>query len=149
MGCDSTITLDLTVNYSTTSSITESVMDIYTAPSGATYTTSGIYTDVVLNSVGCDSTITIDLTVNYIGMIELEKFDLVLYPNPSTGILNIQGIENLKGDYTITITSMSGAVVEQFDEINGQINVTGLVKGVYFVNIIGNEGVETLKFVKE
>jgi hypothetical protein len=47
----------------TTSSITESACNTYTSPSGVIYTTSGIYTDVILNSVGCDSIITIDLSV--------------------------------------------------------------------------------------
>ena len=47
----------------TTSSITESACNTYTSPSGVIYTTSGIYTDVIQNSVGCDSIITIDLSV--------------------------------------------------------------------------------------
>jgi hypothetical protein len=47
----------------TTSSITESACNTYTSPSGVIYTSSGIYTDVIPNSVGCDSIITIDLTV--------------------------------------------------------------------------------------
>ena len=64
-GCDSVVTLNLTVNYSSTNSITEIVCDTYTAPSGAVYTQSGIYTDVITNASGCDSTITIDLTVKY------------------------------------------------------------------------------------
>ena len=65
-GCDSTITINLTVNNSTTSSITETACDSYTAPDGTVYTTSGIKTAVIPNAAGCDSTITIDLTINIV-----------------------------------------------------------------------------------
>jgi hypothetical protein len=47
------------------SSLITSVCDSYTAPSGAVFTTSGNYVDVIPNAAGCDSTISIDLTVNY------------------------------------------------------------------------------------
>ncbi len=47
----------------TTASIIESACNAFTSPSGVIYTSSGIYTDVIPNSVGCDSIITIDLTI--------------------------------------------------------------------------------------
>jgi Trk K+ transport system NAD-binding subunit len=48
----------------TTSTISPTVCSSYTVPSGnATYTTSGVYTDTILNSANCDSIITINLTV--------------------------------------------------------------------------------------
>ncbi len=62
-GCDSTITIDLTILNSTTNSINETICDSYTAPDGQTYTTSGIKTAIIPNTAGCDSTITIDLTI--------------------------------------------------------------------------------------
>lgn len=46
------------------SSLTTTVCDSYTAPSGSIYTTSGNYVDVIPNAAGCDSTISIALTVN-------------------------------------------------------------------------------------
>lgn len=63
VGCDSTITIDLTILNSTTNSINETICDSYTAPDGQTYTTSGIKTAIIPNTAGCDSTITIDLTI--------------------------------------------------------------------------------------
>ena len=62
-GCDSTITINLTVNASSTSSITASSCDSYTAPSGAVFTSTGVYTDTIPNAAGCDSVITITLTI--------------------------------------------------------------------------------------
>ncbi len=48
----------------TASALTQTVCESYTAPSGAIFTTSGMYNDTITNATGCDSVITIDLTVN-------------------------------------------------------------------------------------
>lgn len=64
-GCDSILTVNLTILESTTNSISETVCDTYTVPSGdETYTVSGVYSDTLVNAVGCDSVIEINLTVN-------------------------------------------------------------------------------------
>jgi hypothetical protein len=66
-GCDSTITLNLTINQPTSSSVTVSACSSYTwAQNGTTYTTSGSYPVVLAgaNANGCDSTVTLNLTIN-------------------------------------------------------------------------------------
>jgi len=64
VGCDSTITLNLTVNSSSASTQSDSACFSYTwAQNNQTYTTSGSYIDVVTNDAGCDSTITLDLEI--------------------------------------------------------------------------------------
>ncbi|MEZ4939034.1 MAG: T9SS type A sorting domain-containing protein [Crocinitomicaceae bacterium] len=64
-GCDSVMTITLTVNNATTSAFSETVCNSYTVPSGdETYTTSGIYKDTIPNMSGCDSVMTISLTIN-------------------------------------------------------------------------------------
>jgi hypothetical protein len=64
-GCDSVMTINLTVNYSTAATITPVQCYTYTVPSGdETYTTSGTYMDTIPNAVGCDSVLTINLTIN-------------------------------------------------------------------------------------
>ena len=63
-GCDSILTIDLTVHYTTYSSFSELVCDTYISPSGQVWTVSGQYMDVIPNAGGCDSIMTIDLTVN-------------------------------------------------------------------------------------
>lgn len=63
-GCDSIITINLTVGYATSSTIIVKSCDRYKSPSGKnTWTASGTYTDIIPNSAGCDSTITIKLTI--------------------------------------------------------------------------------------
>lgn len=64
-GCDSTVTLNLTINNSTTGSETVVACDSYTwTANGTTYTGSGTYTAVLTASNGCDSTATLNLTIN-------------------------------------------------------------------------------------
>ncbi len=62
-GCDSTVTLNLTINKSTSSQIVASACGSYEL-NKKIYTKSGKYTDVLRNAKGCDSVITLDLTIN-------------------------------------------------------------------------------------
>ena len=63
-GCDSVITVNLTVRNKTTETITANVCDTYTSPSGRhTWFETGIYKDTIPNAAGCDSILTINLTV--------------------------------------------------------------------------------------
>jgi len=62
-GCDSVVTLLLTVNKSTTSDTIATVCDSIKWY-GVTYTASGDYIHTLTNAVGCDSVRTLHLTVN-------------------------------------------------------------------------------------
>lgn len=61
-GCDSTVTLTLTLGAPTSSTITATACGSYTANS-QTYTTSGTYTQTLTNAALCDSVITLNLTI--------------------------------------------------------------------------------------
>ena len=64
-GCDSTLTINLTINSSSTSTISVTACDTYTVPSGdETYVISGSYMDTLSSSAGCDSVLIINLTIN-------------------------------------------------------------------------------------
>jgi hypothetical protein len=63
-GCDSTVTLDLTINNSSSSTVTITACDSFDWD-GMTYDSTGMYTNVYVDVNGCDSTVTLDLTVNY------------------------------------------------------------------------------------
>ena len=63
-GCsDTEITTVNVINAPSSSTLTESACGSYTL-NGTTYTSSGVYTQIIENTVGCDSTITLNLTVN-------------------------------------------------------------------------------------
>ncbi|MFL2568314.1 MAG: T9SS type A sorting domain-containing protein [Flavobacteriales bacterium] len=62
-GCDSTVTLDLTINNSSSSTVTITACDSFDWD-GMTYDSTGMYTNVYTDVNGCDSTVTLDLTIN-------------------------------------------------------------------------------------
>lgn len=62
---DSTTTQTIHVSGITHSTISPTVCDSYTSPSGKVFTQSGMYLDTILNHWNCDSIITINLTVKY------------------------------------------------------------------------------------
>ncbi|BDS11570.1 DUF7948 domain-containing protein [Aureispira anguillae] len=64
MGCDSIITLNLTINNATTSMVSATACGAYTWINGVTYTSSTTATDTLVNAIGCDSIITLNLTIN-------------------------------------------------------------------------------------
>ncbi len=125
-GCDSIITIDLTVNPITSMSISETVCDSYTAPSGAVYTTSGTYDDFLTSSAGCDSTITIALTVNASSSSSISATGLDVYTAPSGAIYTNSGIytdiiPNAAGcdsvmtiDLTMSYTGLEDATAARF-----------------------------------
>lgn len=64
-GCDSTVTLDLTITNSTTGTDTQAACDEFTWIDGNTYSANNnSATWILTNAAGCDSTITLDLTIN-------------------------------------------------------------------------------------
>ncbi len=65
-GCDSIITVNLTINNSS-SVISPIDCDSFISPSGNyIWITSGIYHDTIPNAVGCDSLITVNLTITLV-----------------------------------------------------------------------------------
>ncbi|MBD78929.1 MAG: hypothetical protein CL840_08420 [Crocinitomicaceae bacterium] len=64
-GCDSIVTLNLTINKPTTSMDTKTACDSLTWLDGNTYkTANNSATHTLTNAAGCDSVVTLDLTVN-------------------------------------------------------------------------------------
>jgi len=65
--CDSLVTLDLTINNSTTASDVQTACDEFTWIDGNTYTEdNNTATFVLPNNAGCDSVVTLDLTITSI-----------------------------------------------------------------------------------
>ena len=90
-GCDSIITLNLTVKPNTTASISPTACGSYTTPSGQVLTTSGTYYDTIPNSFGCDSIITINLTINNNTTASISPTACGSYTTPSGQVLTTSG----------------------------------------------------------
>ena len=94
-GCDSTVTLNLTINSSTSNSTTQTACDTYTwSVDGNTYLTSGTYTDVSTNAAGCDHTEELNLSIStVIASIDQEGDSLFAVTTPIGLIANWYNIQ--------------------------------------------------------
>lgn len=81
----------------------------------------------------------------------VELSNVSVYPNPVSDVLNVQGLDKVEGAKTITMTSISGAVVynqtyQQNEKVS--IAVSGLSSGMYMLQINSVKGNATYKIVK-
>ena len=101
-GCDSLISLNITINNSTSSFLSDNNCISYQWPlNNQTYTNSGIYTYTSINTVGCIQTDTLNLTINS--------------PNAGSGSINACFFYNWNGNtysnsgiYTDTLYNIFG-----------------------------------------
>lgn len=76
----------------------------------------------------------------------LNRFEL--YPNPTKGVFNISFTLNKQQDISVNIFNALGQALikEKYNKLNGQVqkqyDMSAYGKGVYFVQVIGDEGVE-------
>ena len=100
-GCDSTVTLNLTINNSSSSTVTITSCDSFDWD-GVTYDLTGTYTNVYTGTNGCDSTVTLDLTINSSDSTSFtaSACDTSYFWNGVT--------YNMSGSYSQTLTNISG-----------------------------------------
>lgn len=110
-GCDSTVTMNVTIKNSTAETVTVAVCDSYTWADGdgETYTESGNYTWTTTNEAGCDSVVTLALTVNTNAGVELTETACAEYTWDRTGLTYTNSTaEPVVNDYTVTYTDANG-----------------------------------------
>jgi hypothetical protein len=138
-GCLGTDTVFVTVNESTSNTISVTGLDSYSL-NGETYTSSGTYTQILTNAAGCDSILTINLTLDFTGLNENQK-EFKLYPNPVKDILVVSVMPELIGR-ELEMMNIEGKRVHSIEmtTANQTINVQHLPAGIYFLQI--GEGVQ-------
>lgn len=132
-GCDSIITINLTIN-SSTSIINPLACNSYNSPSGNyTWNTNGTYYDTIPNHVGCDSMITINLTLlpttSNVNINACRS-----YTSPSTNY-----VWTTNGTYTDTLLNVIGCdsiITINLSLTNIDTNVT-LSNGIFSVGQSG------------
>ncbi len=121
-GCDSIITLNLTINQPTNTSETVSNCGNYTWPeNGQTYTQSGTYTSTFTNTAGCLSTKTLILTINQPSSSVLTETALDSY------VLNGQTYTQ-SGIYTQVIPNSAGC--DSTITLNLTLDFTGISESI-------------------
>lgn len=126
-GCDSIITINLTINTTKNTTLTISTCNDYISPSGKyVWTSSNTYKDTLISFAGCDSILTINLTINTDKSSTITVNSCTDYLSPSGKYLWTNN-----GTYKDTVLSKSGC--DSFMTINLTITTLDLS-----VNMSGN-----------
>jgi hypothetical protein len=166
-GCDSTITLDLTVNAIPDATTTVLLETITATQAGASYIwvdcdngnipipneTSQSFTPAVTGNYavrivlnGCTVT-SACVAITIVGIDENEFYtSFLIYPNPTKSILNIDPEVNIE---TIVIMDVMGKTIKTIVTPNNTIDVSFLTKGIYFLQIQTDTILKSRKFIKE
>jgi uncharacterized repeat protein (TIGR03803 family) len=177
-GCDSTLTLNLTINplptvgITGTSNITEGSNDVLTATGsatgfvwsdGSTHDTANVvplgnitYTLTGTDGNGCKDTATFKVTVAPNGVNNLSNSgSTALYPNPTINTVNLTfNMQGANVAAIIKVIDMSGKEVMNETTTIGNKKVTSLdisdlAQGMYFVKIITAGNSQVLRFIKQ
>ena len=150
-GCDSIVTLHLTINNSVHYSFSESATSPYIW-NGTEYTETGDYTQTFTAENGCDSIVTLHLNI-LSGISDIDDSAITVYPNPIGNTLYINAEEPIS---EIEIVNTLGQIVyrKEVNADNVVCDVEGLSNGIYVVRIrpIGfaqGTAIVQNKFVKE
>lgn len=124
--CDSTMILRLDIENGVVTNETATACDAYTWPlNGMTYTTSGIYTRNLVNTMGCDTIVQLDLTIND----SKNTTDAIVTCEPSYTWID-----------GVTYTSANNTATMTYSTVNGCDSTVTL--DLLFSN--GNDAVETI-----
>ncbi|MFN3446459.1 MAG: T9SS type A sorting domain-containing protein, partial [Bacteroidia bacterium] len=79
------------------------------------------------------------------------KIQTTAFPNPANEVLNIEAMLAAQQNYTVTLTDITGKVLNSFNIVgNHQTKITlptaNLRDGLYFVRIAGSDGQAIVKF---
>ncbi len=143
-GCDSIVTLTVSVNptFDTTINATINSGETY-AEFGFNESESGTYVQNLQTVNGCDSTITLNLTVNSSLYDVAELAEITFYPNPTSGKVTFS-----KEIEKIEVIDNIGKVVMRFFDTK-QINIETLPSGVYYLRLTIEDKITTRKVIKE
>ena len=141
-GCDSIVTLTLTVNptYNITIDASINEGEMY-AENGFSESEAGTYVHTLQAENGCDSVITLNLTVNSsLNDVVANAVEVSLYPNPARAYTMLK-VEDLKEQTIVYLFDIQGRKLKEYVLNAAQqtlrIDVSDLPKGVYTI-MVGN-----------
>jgi hypothetical protein len=155
-GCDSIVTLNLSVRPASIGIINRTIVSGSSYPfNGVNLTQPGTYLDTLTNIYGCDSTVTLKLSVNTdIAVTPQKNWSLSIYPNPALADATIsyslpEGVDMMQ----IFIYNDQGqlifndAIEHPLLEGNYELDLRKYAAASYFVKVVTNSFVETKKLV--
>lgn len=218
-GCDSILTINVTINQPTTGTDVITACKSYTWIDGNTYTSSNASaTHTLQNAIGCDSVVTLNLTINTVdvstttvgetitagaanatsyqwidcsdnsqilgetnqsftatangdyavivtennctdtsaceniltvGLANLTQSDFKVYPNPTNTTLSVEFSDGaIEGTMHIRNSLGVNVYTEKFVGANKVIETGALANGIYFLEIVSEKGVFVRRFEK-
>lgn len=164
-GCDTIVTLNLTVNIVVTPVINQAGDVLSVQPynsyqwilngtdiplaNGQTHTaaSNGTYTVEVTDVSGCSAT-SAPVTVTGVGIGTIQEAGINIYPNPTADVLNIE--MTTKGNANLIIADVAGSIVmEKTISGNERINLQHLPQGVYMLQFIQAGRTSSAKITKQ
>jgi hypothetical protein len=142
-GCDSIVTLTVSVNptFDTTINATINTGETY-AEFGFNESEAGTYVQNLQTEAGCDSTITLVLSVNS-SLLEAEIEEISFYPNPTDSKVNFsQAIEKVE------VIDLTGKTILTFTNVK-TINIESLPSGAYYLLLTNDEKTIMQKVIKQ
>ena len=139
-GCDSIVTLTLTVNptYNITIDASINEGEMY-EENGFSESEAGTYVHTLQSEFGCDSVITLNLTVNSsLNDVVANAVEVSLYPNPARAYTMLK-VEGLKEQTIVYLFDIQGRKLKEYVLNAAQqtlrIDASDLPKGVYTITI--------------
>lgn len=88
------------------------------------------------------------VSATLLGVNDLNAVDVVIYPNPAKENISISANDVLTN---VTVFNVLGQRIMNSspNDLSTNINVSGLQRGIYIVNIETNVGTKTIKFIKD
>ncbi|MGV3610852.1 MAG: ELWxxDGT repeat protein [Fluviicola sp.] len=134
-GCDSIITLNLTILNASAVTEIQTACGSFTWPiNGQTYTVSGQYVDSIPNTAGCDSVITLDLTIIPLETLVVEN--IFVFPSDANSCVGEAAID-LSGNAPFELDFDNGS---QVVVSGGYSLVTSMCHGVHDLHVTSNCG---------
>ena len=140
-GCDSIVTLTLTINASTTSTMADTACDSYTWNT-KTYDSTGVYTYTTTNAKGCDSTATLNLVINVNNGVEdtvtacdSYTWNGVTFTTDTNATQSFNDVNGCAGDSVLHLT-IKNTVVANADTI---VNAASFI----YLGVLYNAPVDT------
>ena len=155
-GCDSIVTLNLTISPASTGTITTTIA---TGSSylfnGVNLTQPGVYKDTLANVSGCDSVVTLNLSVGTaIANIKEATWEMSIYPNPAMSNATVSYTLPTEATILDIILVDAQGKVMMADKVNQPkitgtypLNLKGIASGLYFVRLTANGYSETRRIV--
>lgn len=91
----------------------------------------------------------IDFTVSTgTGLIDSDQHEISISPNPASETIHISG-KNLEPGGFFIFTDVHGKLVQKIQSMAGEMNISGLSSGIYFVRFLSEKGMSrAARFVK-